>query len=102
MVGTKNEGWLPSKTEKKLAKNRILLVLADVTIASEVTKMVNEVIEAFGRIDVLVSTAGGNFPPVLFHKLPIDEIQEVFDGFALGSMLCASAVLPGMSAQRGA
>ena len=89
------------KLRKSWPKTEFKLVLADVTIASEVTKMVNEVTETFGRIDVLVSTAGGNFPPVLFHKLPIDEIQEVFDGFALGSMLCASAVLPGMSAQRG-
>ena len=43
---------------------------------------------------------------VIFHRFcstssPIDEIQDVFDGFALGAMLCASAVIPGMAAQNG-
>ena len=45
------------KLRKSWPKTEFKLVLADVTIASEVTKMVNEVTEAFGRIDVLVSTA---------------------------------------------
>ena len=87
--------------EKEFPGQLFSLHLADVTDAAGVKSMVADVESKFGRIDTLVSAAGGNFPPVLFHKLPIDEIQDVFDGFALGAMLCASAVIPGMAAQNG-
>ncbi len=89
------------KLREEFPDKTFSLQLADVTDVSAVKKMVSAVEQEFGRIDTLVSAAGGNFPPVLFHKLPIEEIQEVFDGFALGAMLCASAVIPGMAQQNG-
>jgi len=41
---------------------RALPITADVTLAADVERMVQEAVAAFGRIDVLVNNAGGSFP----------------------------------------
>ena len=41
---------------------RAAVVVADVTQADDVERMVRETVERFGRVDILVNNAGGSFP----------------------------------------
>ena len=41
---------------------RTAAIVADVTVAADVDRMVREAIERLGRIDILVNNAGGSFP----------------------------------------
>ena len=41
---------------------RTAAIVADVTVASDVERMVAETVERLGRVDILVNNAGGSFP----------------------------------------
>src|SRR5690349_15884209 len=41
---------------------RTAAIVADVTVADDVARMVREAIEQLGHIDILVNNAGGSFP----------------------------------------
>jgi len=51
-------------------QNQVKWTVADLSSEKQIKKLVNETIEAFGRIDILVHNAGG--PP----SAPIDEISK--------------------------
>jgi NAD(P)-dependent dehydrogenase (short-subunit alcohol dehydrogenase family) len=63
---------------------RALIVLGDVTRSAHVERMVREALDAFGRVDILVSHG------------PAPDVDTVVQGAAL----CANAVLPGMRERR--
>ena len=68
---------------------------ADVSKQKETEAMVQQAIEAFGKIDILINSAGINI------RGPIDEVtpsdfQKVMDVNVTGSWLCARAVTPHM------
>jgi 3-oxoacyl-[acyl-carrier protein] reductase len=50
--------------EKEVADHgvRTAAIIADVTIAVDVERMVGECVERLGRVDILVNNAGGSFP----------------------------------------
>lgn len=57
--------------------------------------------DAFGRIDVMLSSAGGSPVPSILHRIPLDEVQPTVDGLLMGAILPARAVLPVMMEQGG-
>ncbi len=68
---------------------------ANVTDKSSLEAAVKEVLERFGRVDILINGAGGNNPRATvqpdtsFFDLPEDAIRQVFDVNLLGSLFCA-------------
>jgi gluconate 5-dehydrogenase len=82
---------------KKAAKEidakgkKSLAVTVDVTDEKQVNDMVDKVVKTFGRIDILVNSAG-----LAIRKpadtFPIDEWQKVLDINARGTFLCCQAV----------
>lgn len=71
----------------------------DVTVAESIAAFVNAVVEAEGRIDLLVNNAGyGSYGAV--EDIPLDEARRQFEVnlFGLGAM--TNATLPTMRAQR--
>lgn len=73
----------------------VLPVVADVTNVEDVTRAVREGIEKFGRIDILVTNAGGP-PPGKFENLT-SAMWENAARLTLNSVLeLTRAVLPGM------
>jgi 3-oxoacyl-[acyl-carrier protein] reductase len=80
-------------------KDRVLAIPADVAVASQVEAMVRETVDAWGRIDLLVNSAG------IGQWAPIEETGEADWDRTLGinlkgTFLCAKAVLPGMKRRR--
>jgi 2-hydroxycyclohexanecarboxyl-CoA dehydrogenase len=73
----------------------------DANVVEDVSRAVDEVNEAFGRIDVLVSSVSPSFKPELFHRTPIEDISSMLTGLARPPMLLTRAVLPFMQEQNG-
>ncbi len=81
------------------AGNRALAIPTDITDEAQVTRLVEQTIEQFGRVDVLVNNAGiGQSKP--FDKQSIEYINRALDTNLRGAMLATHAVLPGMLERR--
>jgi 3-oxoacyl-[acyl-carrier protein] reductase len=74
---------------------RSLVHLADVTDEAAVTAMVDTVVAAFGRIDILVNNAAyrGDAP---FLEMSLAQWREITGVILDGAFLCSRAVLPHM------
>lgn len=81
---------------------RGLATTTDVTSSKSTTEMAAAVVEAFGRIDVLVNNAALygslNFAP--FHKLDEEEWDATMNVNVKGVWQCCKAVLPTMKEQQ--
>ena len=88
--------------DEALRQAGALALEADVTQADQVEAAVRSVIEAYGRIDILVSNAaarpGGDRVPLV--EMPEAEFRRVLDVNTVGTMLCCKAVGAHMVAAR--
>lgn len=72
----------------------------DVTDESDVESVVAKVIEEFGRVDVLVNTAGSIGPiETIGTEVPVDEFEAVWRTNTLGTFITNKAVLKRMIPQ---
>lgn len=72
---------------------------ADVTNEDDVTRFVNLAYERAGRVDVLVTNAGG--PPAGTHdQIDLDLLRKAFELNCLSAVRLAKLVLPGMQKQK--
>ena len=75
--------------------NRAIALPTDITDEAQVTRLVGQTIEQFGRVDVLVNNAGiGQLKP--FYKQSTAYINRILDTNLRGAILATHAVLPGM------
>ena len=72
----------------------VLAVAADVSKSADVERLVNETVERFGRIDVLVNNAGLLGPRVRIVEYPEDEWRRVIDANLTGTFLVSKAAIP--------
>ena len=75
-----------------------LAIQTDVASMESVTTMVNQVIEKFGRIDILINNAAvfSRITMAPFWELPLDEWDSAMNVNVTGSYYCARAVVPTM------
>ncbi|WP_439574749.1 SDR family NAD(P)-dependent oxidoreductase [Phreatobacter sp.] len=73
----------------------------DATQPDQVQAAVESAAGAMGRIDILVSCAGGDPMPRLLHTIPLDAVMPTIGMIAGGVILPARAVLAHMTAQGG-
>ncbi len=57
-------------------------------------------LDTFGRIDTLLSCAGGDPMPRLLHETPLAEVPRIIGGTSASVLLPVRAALPAMMAQR--
>jgi NAD(P)-dependent dehydrogenase (short-subunit alcohol dehydrogenase family) len=78
---------------------RTLIAEADVTNEASVGHAREEILHAFGKVDILFNNAGITSPRIL-TELPPDEWQRIIDVNLTGAYLCARAFAPDMIARR--
>ena len=69
------------------AQGRLLAVKADVADRTEVIAMLDQTVERFGRLDVLINPAGIN-RDVPFLKLTDEDWDSVVDAHLMGTFIC--------------
>jgi NAD(P)-dependent dehydrogenase (short-subunit alcohol dehydrogenase family) len=74
---------------------------ADLTRPADAAGVMAAATTAFGRIDLLVNSVGGNDVPRLFHDTPLDEIGGVVERSLCTVLHACRAAWEGMCAQRG-
>jgi len=79
----------------------VVFIAGDAHVASEATRIVTATHARFGRIDVLVNSTVGPYPPALLHNTSIDDIQPMLLAQIMGPLLMSRAVLPTMRAAGG-
>ena len=75
-----------------------LAIETDVTRISDVQKLVDQTVQMFGRIDVMINNAG-LMPQSLLEKLHVDEWDRMIDVNIKGVLYGIAAALPHMQRQ---
>jgi 3-oxoacyl-[acyl-carrier protein] reductase len=91
----KAEGLEAVADEIRKAGAKALVVAGDVTKKSDCERMVKAVVDAFGRVDILINNAGIN-RDAMAAKMTEEQWDAVLDVNLKGTFLCAQAALPGM------
>ncbi len=86
--------------EIRAAGGEAVRVQADVSQSTDVQRMVQEAMEAYGRIDVLVNNAGIFMPGNVVQTSEADW-QHIMDVNLTGIFLCMKYTIPQMVKQRG-
>lgn len=84
---------------KDLHNDRLHVVRLDVTNTQDVQAAVDEAVDHFGRLDVVVNSAGrGSFGSL--EETPDAEVRDLFEVNFFGSLNVIRAVLPTLRSQR--
>ena len=88
---------LAEATAKELdpTGERVLAVRCDVSSQENVNAAFATVFEKFGRVDILVNNAGIT-RDAMFHKMTVEQAQQVMNVHFFGTFFCCQAVIPGM------
>ena len=84
----------------KPAESRITTFACDISDPAAVEKMAAGVLEKFGKVHVLVNSAGINTPDRSFANLSLATFKQVIDINQTGTFLCIQAFLPAMRKQQ--
>ena len=76
-----------------------LVVQADVAVADDVARMVTQVLDHFGRVDILVNNATLHRGR-LIHKLPAADWEAVLNSCLTGAYHCCRQLVPHMMARQ--
>jgi 3-oxoacyl-[acyl-carrier protein] reductase len=84
--------------EIKKIGSEVIMIKADVSKSEEVNKMVKEIVDKFGRIDILVNNSGF-VEQAKFEDITEDMWNKIIDINLKGVFNCIKAVLPVMKKQ---
>jgi NAD(P)-dependent dehydrogenase (short-subunit alcohol dehydrogenase family) len=98
LVGRRKD-MLEKTAAESGAKDRALVLAADITKDAEVEKIFSEVKSKFGRLDVLFNNAGMGAPAVPMEDLPIEKFREVVNINLVAMFLCTQHAIRIMKAQ---
>ena len=105
-------GWMVVISGRRLdalkdAANRIVAnggevdcLPLDVSNAESVNEVANSILQKYGRIDLLVNSAGLNLPKRSWADMNLEGWDQIVDVNLNGLLYCMRAVLPAMRAQK--
>jgi short-subunit dehydrogenase len=96
---------LVSRSKEKLEKlateiPKSIVVSADMAKAFEIKRMVKDVANHFGKIDILINNAGVGYDAFV-EKIDVDTFHYVFDLDLVGPVVAMQQVIPYMKKQGG-
>jgi short-subunit dehydrogenase len=77
-----------------------LPICADMTRKEDIKKMVKETVKHFGRIDILINSAGQGYDAPV-EKIDIATFRRIFELDVVGPIIAMQQVIPMMRAQKG-
>ena len=98
LVGRRKE-LLEKTAAESAAKDRALVLAADITKDDEVAKVFSELKSKHGRLDVLFNNAGIGAPAVPMEELPIEKFREVVNVNLVAMFMCTQHAIRIMKAQ---
>ena len=72
----------------------------DITEQGQLTQIADQIMDNYGKIDILVNGAGAINDPVHFHDMPTADIKNLLDTNILGTFFPTKAVVRKMSEAR--
>ena len=101
VVNGRTESKLVSvKAEVEAAGGTAVSYAFDVADYDAVEQMAADVLDKFGRIDVLVNNAGHSSQHRRLLNTPPEEMRSVIDSNLMGTFFCTKAVVPAMLAAK--
>ena len=88
------------RLERRAPQAQVRFEAADLSHPEAATRVVERTVDAFGRIDTLVSLAAGDPMPRLLHETAIERIPQIIGSITSGILLPLRAARPQMMAQR--
>jgi NAD(P)-dependent dehydrogenase (short-subunit alcohol dehydrogenase family) len=98
LVGRRRE-MLEKTAAESGAKDRALVLPADITKDEQVKKVFSELKGKWGRLDVLFNNAGIGAPAVPMEELPIEKFREVVSVNLVAMFMCTQEAIRIMKAQ---
>ena len=98
LVG-RREDRLKKTAAESGAKDRAMVLPADLTKDAEVKSVFNEIRSKWGRLDVLFNNAGMGAPAVPMEDLPIEKFREVVNINLVAMFMCTQEAIRIMKAQ---
>lgn len=77
-------------------KDATVAISCDITNESQVIQTMSQILNNFGKVDILVNSAGTINDPIHFHEMSESEITRLIDVNMLGVFKMTKAVLPSM------
>ena len=100
ITGRNEEALLAAADELRLKGIQVLPLVADVSLEKDNERVVEETIEKFGKIDVLINNAGISMR-ALFEELDLSVIRKVMDINFYGTVYATKAALPHILKSKG-
>jgi NADP-dependent 3-hydroxy acid dehydrogenase YdfG len=95
-IAGRNYTKLADNTKSFPGRERLFLQATDVANPDQVRALVQNAVGQFGRIDILVNSAGTNIKNRTFRELTIETWQQLLRTNLDGAFYCIQAVLPAM------
>jgi NAD(P)-dependent dehydrogenase (short-subunit alcohol dehydrogenase family) len=99
LVGRRKDALEAVAKEAEAAGVKTLVAATDVTDASAVKALFQQVKTIFGRLDVLFNNAGTGAPAMPLEELPFEQWKKVVDTNLTGPFLCTQEAIKIMKAQ---
>jgi NADP-dependent 3-hydroxy acid dehydrogenase YdfG len=99
IVGSSNEIFETAEELKNGGAEHVLSIKGDVSSEADVNRFVNETIDVFGGIDLLVNNAGIGFFKAV-EDTTLDDWKRIFEVNVQGVFLSTKAVLPHMKQRK--
>ena len=101
LICSRDEGRVREAAERIAAETgaEVTGVAADVTSDEDASRFVNAALDSAGRVDVLVTNAGGS-PGSAFAETGLEMYRRAFELNALSAVRLAQLVVPGMRERR--